>query len=31
MNGLLLALSFIMFVAILMVAPPDGAPATLFA
>lgn len=31
MNGLLLALSFIMFVAILMVAPADGAPATLFA
>jgi len=31
MNGLLLALSFIMFVAILMVAPADGASATLFA
>ena len=31
MNGLLLALSFIMFVAILMVAPADGAAATLFA
>src|SRR5712691_9900873 len=31
MNGLLLALSFMMFVAILMVAPADGAPATLFA
>lgn len=31
MNGLLLALSFIMFVAILMVAPADGAPATLLA
>ena len=31
MNGLLLALSFTMFVAILMVAPADGAPATLFA
>ena len=31
MNGLLLGLSFIMFVAILMVAPADGAPATLFA
>ena len=31
MNGLLLALSFIMFVAILMVAPADGAPAMLFA
>jgi hypothetical protein len=31
MNGLLLALSFLMFVAILAVAPADGAPATLFA
>jgi len=31
MNGLLLALSFIIFVAILMVAPADGASATLFA
>jgi hypothetical protein len=31
MNGLLLALSFMMFAAILMVAPADGAPATLFA
>jgi len=30
MNGLLLALSFLMFVATLMVAPADGAPATLF-
>lgn len=31
MKGLLLTLSFMMFVAILMVAPADGAPATLFA
>src|SRR5229473_4023228 len=31
MNGLLLALSLVMFVAILAVAPADGAPATLFA
>src|SRR5882762_2950170 len=30
MNGLILALSFLMFVAILMVAPADGAPAALF-
>ncbi|MFS8086277.1 MAG: hypothetical protein ACMG6H_11665, partial [Acidobacteriota bacterium] len=31
MNGLLLGLSFLMFVAILIVAPADGAAATLFA
>jgi hypothetical protein len=31
MNGLLLALSLVMFVAILAVAPADGASATLFA
>jgi hypothetical protein len=31
MNGLLLGLSFLMFVAILMIAPADGASATLFA
>src|SRR5258708_6057887 len=31
MNGLLLALSLMMFVALLAVAPADGAPATLFA
>ncbi len=31
MNGLLLALSLMMFAAVLMVAPADGAPATLFA
>ncbi len=31
MNGILLALSFLMFVAIMVVAPADGAPAILFA
>jgi hypothetical protein len=31
MNGLLLALSLMMFVALLLMAPADGAPATLFA